>query len=96
MKESIFATGFGRVEANCAALTPIAFLPRSAAIHPDRTAIIHGPRRISYREFDARTRRLASALAALGVGAGDTVSVALPNVPAPSTRTTRCRCSAPC
>ena len=82
MKTSIFATGLGRVEANCTALTPITFLPRSAAIHPDRTAIVHGERRISYREFDARTRRLASALAARGVGAGDTVSVALPNVPA--------------
>jgi fatty-acyl-CoA synthase len=82
MKPSIFATGLGRVEANCTALTPIAFLPRSAAIYPDRTAIVHGARRVSYREFDARTRRLASALAARGIGEGDTVSVALPNVPA--------------
>jgi fatty-acyl-CoA synthase len=81
MKESIFATGLGRVEANSAALTPIAFLPRAAAIHPDRTAIIHGERRISYREFDARACRLASALAGWGIGAGDTVSVVLPNVP---------------
>src|SRR3990170_8267190 len=82
MKESIFATGLGRVEANSVALTPIAFLPRSAAIYPDRTAIVHGERRISYREFDARARRLASALAARGIGEGDTVSVVLPNVPA--------------
>src|SRR5262249_32401372 len=55
---------------------------RSAAIHPERTAIIHGPRRISYREFDARARRLASALAARGIGEGDTVAGGLPNVPA--------------
>ena len=82
MKESIFATGLGRVEANSVALTPIAFLPRSAAIYPDRTAIVHGERRMSYREFDARARRLASALAARGIGEGDTVSVVLPNVPA--------------
>src|SRR3989442_12620769 len=81
MKESLF-TWLGRVDANFPPLTPIAFLPRSAAIHPDRTAIIHGQRRISYREFYARTRRLASALAARGVGEGDTVSVVLPNVPA--------------
>jgi fatty-acyl-CoA synthase len=67
---------------NFAPLTPIAFLPRSAAIYPDRTAIIHGPRRISYRAFDARARRLASALAARGIGEGDTVAVVLPNVPA--------------
>jgi fatty-acyl-CoA synthase len=81
MKESIFA-GLGRVDANFAPLTPIAFLPRSAAIYPDRTAIVYGQRRISYREFYSRARRLASALAARGVGEGDTVSVVLPNVPA--------------
>src|SRR2546425_6123166 len=82
MKDNIFATGLGRVEANFATLTPISFLPRSAAIYPDRTAIIHGQRRISYREFYSRTRRLASALSARGIGEGDTVSVVLPNVPA--------------
>jgi fatty-acyl-CoA synthase len=82
MRESIFAVGLGRVHANFAPLTPIAFLPRSAAIYPERTAIIHGERRISYRAFDARTRRLASALAARGIGEGDTVAVVLPNVPA--------------
>ncbi len=81
MKQSAFA-GLGRVDANFAPLTPIAFLGRSAAIHPDRTAIIHGQRRISYRDFEARARRLASALAARGIGPGDTVSAVLPNVPA--------------
>jgi fatty-acyl-CoA synthase len=79
---NIFEAGLGRGPANCTPLTPLAFLPRTAAIHPDRTAVIHGERRISYREFHARARRLASALAACGVGAGDTVSVLLPNVPA--------------
>jgi len=79
---SIFAAGLGRTDANCVPLTPLRFLPRSAAIYPDRTAIVHGARRISYREFYARSRRLASALAARGVGEGDTVSVVLPNVPA--------------
>ncbi|HXL69557.1 MAG TPA: acyl-CoA synthetase [Xanthobacteraceae bacterium] len=68
--------------ANFAALTPIFFLPRAAAIHPDRVAIVHGERRISYRDFYARARRLASALARRGVCAGDTVGVMLPNVPA--------------
>jgi acyl-CoA synthetase (AMP-forming)/AMP-acid ligase II len=79
---SIFATGLGRTDANFVPLTPLRFLPRSAAIHPDRTAIVHGSRRISYRDFHARWRRLAAALAARGVGPGDTVSVVLPNVPA--------------
>src|SRR6266545_4258092 len=82
MPESIFASGLGPGPANFSPLTPLRFLSRSAAVHPDRTAIVHGSRRISYREFDARSRRLASALAARGIGEGDTVAVVLPNVPA--------------
>ena len=68
--------------ANYAPLTPVSFLPRTAEIHPRRTAVIHGERRIAYAEFYARARRLASALAKRGIGPGDTVSVMLPNVPA--------------
>jgi fatty-acyl-CoA synthase len=60
----------------------MSFLPRTAAVYPQRTAIVHGERRITYRDYHARTRRLASALAARGFGVGDTVSVVLPNVPA--------------
>ncbi len=74
-------TGLGRTAANASALTPITFLPRAATVYPDRTAIVYGDQRISYREFDACTRRLASALAARGVGSGDTVAVMLPNIP---------------
>src|SRR5438093_10376749 len=44
--------------------------------------MIHGDRGIVYSDFDLRTRRLASALARRGIGPGDTVSAALPNVPA--------------
>src|SRR5262247_4614829 len=82
MADSIFASGLGPGPANFSPLTPLRFLSRSAAIYPDRTAIVHGTRRISYREFDARARRLASALATRGIGPGDTVSAVLPNVPA--------------
>ncbi len=70
------------VEANYAPLTPISFLRRSAEIHPERTAAIHGGRRFSYRKLYARARRLASVLARRGVGRSDTVSAMLPNVPA--------------
>jgi fatty-acyl-CoA synthase len=72
----------GRAAANFAPLTPVGFLPRVAAIHPDRVAVIHGDRRITYREFHGRARRLAGALARRGIGPGDTVSAMLPNVPA--------------
>ena len=79
---SIFKSGLGPGAANLAPLTPLSFLPRSAAIYPDRPAIIYGERRVTFREFHVRARRLASALAARGIGEGDTVSVVLPNVPA--------------
>jgi 3-(methylthio)propionyl---CoA ligase len=68
--------------ANLAPLSPVAFLARTAAIHPNRTAVIHGERRYGYRQLEERAHRLASALAKRGVGAGDTVSAMLPNVPA--------------
>ncbi len=68
--------------ANFAPLTPLAFLPRTAEIHPDRVAVVHGARRTTYAEFYARARRLAAALARRGIGRGDTVSAMLPNVPA--------------
>jgi fatty-acyl-CoA synthase len=71
-----------RNAANFAPLTPISFLPRSAELHPDRIAVIHGRNRFTYAEFLDRARRLASALARAGVRKGDTVSVLLPNVPA--------------
>ncbi|MGZ5060625.1 MAG: acyl-CoA synthetase [Usitatibacter sp.] len=77
-----FDTGLGRNAANYAPLTPLAFLRRSADVYPGKTAVIHGERSFSYREFDARCRRLASMLAGRGIGRGDTVAVMAPNVPA--------------
>jgi fatty-acyl-CoA synthase len=68
--------------ANFQPLTPLSFLERAAAVFPDHTAIIHGPKRFSYREFYARSRRLASALARHGVKRGDTVAAMLANTPA--------------
>jgi fatty-acyl-CoA synthase len=68
--------------ANFAPLTPISFLPRTAAIHPDRVAVVHGARRFTYSELAARVRRLACTLSRHGVRPGDTVSAMLPNVPA--------------
>lgn len=72
----------GRVEANYRALTPSDLLEWAARTYPDRTAVVHGDLRRTYREFRDRCRRLASALGKLGVGEGSTVSVLAPNVPA--------------
>ena len=71
-----------KVPANHAALTPLTFLGRAAAVYPDRVATIAGDRRLTWAETDARCRRLASALAGLGIGAGHTVAIMSPNTPA--------------
>jgi len=77
-----YETGLDKNAANYQPLTPLVFLERAASVHPDHTAIIHGNKRISYSELYARSRKLASALASRGIGAGDTVSVMLANSPA--------------
>ncbi|MBM3584557.1 MAG: acyl-CoA synthetase [Alphaproteobacteria bacterium] len=77
-----YETGLDRNAANHVPLTPLSLLARAAAVYSDRVAVIHGAVRFTYRELYARCRRLASALAARGVGIGDTVAVMAPNVPA--------------
>ncbi|KWA43215.1 acyl-CoA synthetase [Burkholderia multivorans] len=78
----MFEAGLGRREANYVPLTPIDFLVRSAEVYGDRLAIVHGDVRRTWAETYTRARRLASALAAAGVGRGETVAALLPNIPA--------------
>ena len=59
MPNTIFDVGLDRNAANHQPLTPLGFLERAAAVFPDRTAIVHGALRRNYRDFYARTRRLA-------------------------------------
>ena len=63
-------------------LSPVSFLRRAAEVHADAPALVHGARRLSYRELNERVARLASALRRLGVGDGDRVAVLAPNTPA--------------
>jgi len=77
-----YEIGLERNAANFVALTPLSFLPRAAAIFPDRIACISGERRLTYSEVHARCRRLASALRQRGIGVGDTVAILSPNTPA--------------
>ena len=79
---SPYDIGLERNPANYQPLTPLSFLERAARVHPEVTAIVHGKRRISYAQFYAHSRRLASALAQRGIAKNDTVAVLLPNVPA--------------
>jgi fatty-acyl-CoA synthase len=77
-----YRQGLDKNPANYAPLTPLTFIERAAYVHPDRVAVIHGDEQYTWRETYARCRRLASALSRRGIGAGDTVAVIAPNVPA--------------
>ncbi len=76
-----YETGLDRNPANFAPLSPLSFLARTAEVYPDRVALIHGDYRATWAQTYRRCRQLASALAKLGIGAGDTVAVMAPNTP---------------
>ncbi len=67
--------------ASFTALTPLAFLQRSAEVFANKTAIVYGDRQSSYSEFAAEATRLAHALRASGVRRGDRVAYLCPNIP---------------
>ena len=54
---------------------------QSARQHPDRPALVAGEHSLTYRELDARARRFAAALSAMGIHRGQHVALLLPNVP---------------
>jgi fatty-acyl-CoA synthase len=70
-----------RRPANFQPLTPVDLLARSLEAFPDKTAIIAGERRWTYRELDALVRRMAHRLRVLGVEPGDVVSIMSANRP---------------
>ena len=80
-KPSLYDTALDRNAANFVPLSPLGFIARSAAIFPDRPAVIHGKRRYSWAQSYARCRRLASALNRRGIGKNDTVAVMATNTP---------------
>jgi len=63
-------------------LNPVDFLERAAYIYPDKTAVVHGERRYSYRQLADRSWRLANALRSAGLGKGDRVATLMVNSPA--------------
>lgn len=54
---------------------------RSAERWPEQTALVYIGRRVSYRDLIRDIDRCADALLALGVSAGDSVMLSMPNVP---------------
>ncbi|WP_206072589.1 acyl-CoA synthetase [Magnetospirillum sp. ME-1] len=81
MSANPYELGLDRNAANFVALTPLTFLERSAAVWPDRLAVIHGPVRRTWAETYSRCRRLAAALIQRGIGRGDTVALMGANTP---------------
>ena len=81
MPESPYTLGLDKNAANYTPLSPLSFIERTAQVFPQRTSAIHGARRFTWAETYARCRRLASALAARGIGKNDTVAVMLSNTP---------------
>src|SRR5215470_15280086 len=63
-------------------LNPVDFLHRAAYIYPDKTAVVSGQQRYTYRQLAERSWRLASALRSAGLGKGDRVATLLFNSPA--------------
>jgi fatty-acyl-CoA synthase len=62
-------------------LTPLSFLRRSAYLFPEKTAVIYGDRRYTYKEFEERVNRLASRLRKADLLKGDRVAFLCPNSP---------------
>jgi long-chain acyl-CoA synthetase len=56
-------------------------LTRTAERFPEVTALIFMGKKMAYRELEALVNRFAKALTAIGVKAGDKVSLLLPNMP---------------
>ncbi len=70
-----------RNDANFVALTPLSFLQRTADIYPQRESLIYNQRRYTWAQTRNRCVRIASSLAARGIGLNDTVSVFAFNTP---------------
>ena len=56
-------------------------LTQTARRFPNKAAIIHGPKTITYAEFNSRANRLANALQKLGIKPGDHVAILQYNCP---------------
>jgi len=50
-------------------------LTKSAKTFPENLALVHGPKSLTYAQFNARVNRLANALCRLGIQQGDNVAI---------------------
>ncbi|MFT4015270.1 MAG: acyl-CoA synthetase [Paracoccus sp. (in: a-proteobacteria)] len=78
---NIYEQGLDAGPANFEQLSPLRFLERTAATHPEALAVVHGGIRRTWAQTYERCLRIGSALARRGIGKGDTVSVLAANIP---------------
>jgi fatty-acyl-CoA synthase len=76
-----YRIGLDQNAANHVPLSPLSLLDWAADVYPDHLAVIHGAMRLNWSQVRDRAHRLASVLAKLDIGEGDTVAVILPNTP---------------
>src|ERR1700736_1876971 len=81
-KQTQYDIGLDKTSANFVPLTPLSFLARTAAVHPDHVSTVYEGRIFTWEQTYARCRRFASILAGRNIGYGDTVAAMLPNIPA--------------
>ena len=67
------------MQSNDAALNLATLWERIADAIPDEVALISGDRRVTWREFEHRAARMASAFAAAGLGPGCKIAIDLYN-----------------
>jgi len=58
-----------------------AMLTRCSRIYPDHLSLVHGPKRLTYAQFNSRVNQLTNALYHMGVGLGDYVALLMYNCP---------------
>jgi len=78
---TIYEQGLAQNSANFTPLSPLSLLRRAASIYPDKAAVIHQQRGLTWGEVFYRCQRVASALAKRGIGKGDTVAILSANTP---------------
>ena len=70
-----YQIGLDKNPANYVPLSPLTFIERSAHVHPNHLALVHGSHRYTWAQSFDRCKRLASALQQLGIQEGNTVSI---------------------
>jgi len=80
--KSAYDTALAKNAANYVPLSPLSYLARTAAVHPNLPSVVYEGRRFTWKRTYERCRRLASALRKIGIRKNDTVAAMLPNIPA--------------